>query len=296
MNGIVNILKPPGMTSSDAVIDVRKIFEIKRVGHSGTLDPGASGVLPILIGNATRLFDYMLDKDKEYIAEVTFGSSTDTQDSYGNTIQKMDCDIDCEDFKNAILKFKGSILKKTPMYSAAKYNGRKLYELAREGKEVESKNREITIHDIELSKQVCPNRFLFRVVCSKGTYVRTLCCDIGTVLGVPAHMSFLLRTRCGKFGLDSAYSIAELREMKERGELEKAVLPMDIALMQLDEISIEPTELNRKRVLNGLTVNLDSKNDDVKEIRVYCGEFIGIGNIKNNKLHVDTKLCGGDNE
>ena len=165
--GIVNILKPPGMTSSDAVADVRHIFKIKRVGHTGTLDPGAAGVLPICIGRATRLFDILVDKQKEYIAEVTFGAATDTQDAYGR-IAETDARIISKDELAAVLPcFIGQIEQTAPMYSAVSIDGKRLYQLAREGADAVEIKRSATIDNIELMAQSGENRYLLRIVCSR---------------------------------------------------------------------------------------------------------------------------------
>lgn len=179
MEGIVNVLKPPGMTSSNAVADVRHLFDMKRVGHTGTLDPGAAGVLPICLGRATRLFDYLVDKEKEYYAEVAFGCATDTQDSYGTVIACGEGIVRMEKLQAVLPAFIGEIEQVAPMYSAVCVDGKRLYQLAREGAEEIRKTRRVLVHALESVAQTGENRFLLRVQCSKGTYVRTLCHDIG---------------------------------------------------------------------------------------------------------------------
>ena len=169
MEGIVTVLKPPGMSSSDAVVDVRRIFETKRVGHLGTLDPEAAGVLPVCVGRAVRLFDYLVDKQKTYLCEIVFGIATDTQDAQGAVIERRDCDIDADALDAALPAFLGRTVQTPPMYSALKYNGRKLYELALEGKEIPDKSREIEIASLERTRTLGKNRFLLRVACSRGT-------------------------------------------------------------------------------------------------------------------------------
>lgn len=262
--GIVNILKPPGMTSSDAVADTRHIFKIKRVGHTGTLDPGAAGVLPICIGRATRLFDILVDKQKEYTAEITFGIATDTEDAYGRIIETdTDRTVTKEELNSVLPRFWGTIEQTAPMYSAVSIDGKRLYQLAREGADRVEIKRLANIEKIELDSQTGHNRFLLRIVCSRGTYVRTLCADIGKALGTSAYMSFLLRTRSGDFTIDKAYSIAELRQMKEEGRLDKAVISIEEAL---------------KNTLPTLRLhNLDEKQ--AKLIR--CGAEIFPGELKN---------------
>ncbi|MBR4018927.1 MAG: tRNA pseudouridine(55) synthase TruB, partial [Clostridia bacterium] len=173
LEGVVNVLKPPGLTSSDVVSDIRHIFGMKRVGHTGTLDPGAAGVLPICIGRATRLFDYLVDKEKEYIGEIAFGIATDTQDSYGEAVECMDAVVTEEMVKAVLPLFTGLQNQTAPLYSALSVGGKKMYKLAREGVEVERKVREINVPALELITQTAPNRYLVRIVCSKGTYVRT---------------------------------------------------------------------------------------------------------------------------
>ena len=280
--GIVNILKPPGMTSSDAVADVRHIFKIKRVGHTGTLDPGAAGVLPICIGRATRLFDILVDKQKEYIAEVTFGAATDTQDAYGR-IAETDARIISKDELAAVLPcFIGQIEQTAPMYSAVSIDGKRLYQLAREGADAVEIKRSATIDNIELMAQSGENRYLLRIVCSRGTYVRTLCADIGKRLGTCAYMSFLLRTRSGEFTIGSTYSIAELRQMKEKGRLGDAVISIEDSLNGLiDKLSLTGLDEKQARLIrNGAEIfpgELKDR-DDSRIVMLYAdGEFLGIG-------------------
>ncbi len=210
IEGVVNVLKPPGMTSSNVVVDIRKLFEIKRVGHTGTLDPGAAGVLPVCLGRAARLFDYLVDKEKTYVFEIAFGACTDTQDSYGKIIAQSDKTVSKEQLMAVLPEFLGEQNQRVPMYSALKVGGRKLYEIARSGNIAEKQMRAISISEISYLDQRAKNRFLLRVSCSRGTYIRMLCEDIGRRLGVCAHMAFLLRTACGPFYAEDAFSIAEL--------------------------------------------------------------------------------------
>ena len=175
MEGVVNVLKPPGMTSSDAVVDIRHIFGTRRVGHTGTLDPGAAGVLPICVGRATRLFDYLVEKEKTYIAELCFGAKTDTQDSYGRCLEKSDVQVSRSDLESVLPKFHGAIQQIAPMYSAVKCGGKKLCDIARQGQEVELAARKATIYEILVLDEIAFNRFLIRIRCSRGTYIRTLC-------------------------------------------------------------------------------------------------------------------------
>lgn len=299
LEGVVNVLKPPGLTSSDVVSDIRHIFGIKRVGHTGTLDPGAAGVLPICIGRATRLFDYLVDKEKEYIGEIAFGIATDTQDSYGEAVERMDAVVTEEMVKAVLPSFTGLQNQTAPLYSALSVGGKKMYKLAREGVEVERKVREINVPALELITQTAPNRYLVRIVCSKGTYVRTLCHDIGERIGVPAHMSFLLRTRSGAFDLDGAFTIGELREMKEQDRLGEAVTSIEQSLMHIGEARMELNAKGEKFLTHGAEVvfpGVENLPVDIP-LRGYCnGKFLGIAKSNGEAVHICTFLGEDINE
>lgn len=214
MDGFINVLKPPGMTSHDVVSFIRRTLKQKKVGHTGTLDPGAVGVLPICVGKATRLADFVTEMPKSYRAEITFGITTDSQDAYGKVTHMQDCSgLDYEVFLQVISNYMGTITQIPPMVSALKVGGKRLYSLAREGIEVERKPRKIDIYSINPLKAEweMPNpRVLFDVTCSKGTYVRTLCHDIGQEMGVGANMSFLIRRSSGPFHIDQSFTIEEI--------------------------------------------------------------------------------------
>ncbi len=212
MDGILVVNKPSGITSHDVVDFIRRKFNIKRVGHAGTLDPMATGVLVMLLGKATKLSSTFMSDDKEYIAKIFFGKSTDTQDAQGKVIEEKNIEsLDIEDIKKALDKFKGEIEQIPPMVSAIKYKGKKLYQLARAGKTVEREPRKITITNLEILDFKFPE-MTFKVRCSKGTYVRTLCEDIGKTLGVPSHMSGLIRSASGDFLLKDSKSPEEAHE------------------------------------------------------------------------------------
>ncbi len=299
LEGVVNVLKPPGLTSSDVVSDIRHIFDMKRVGHTGTLDPGAAGVLPICIGRATRLFDYLVDKEKEYIGEIAFGIATDTQDSYGEATERMDAVVTEDIVKNVLPLFTGVQEQTAPLYSALSVGGKKMYKLAREGVEVERKVREINVPALELITQTAPNRYLVRIVCSKGTYVRTLCHDIGEKIGVPAHMSFLLRTRSGAFELDGAFTIGELREMKEQGRLAEAVTSIERSLMHIGEVRMELNAKGEKFLTHGAEVVFPGVEELPVDIplRGYCnGKFLGIAKSNGEAVHICTFLGEDSND
>ena len=293
LEGVVNVLKPPGLTSSDVVSDIRHIFGIKRVGHTGTLDPGAAGVLPICIGRATRLFDYLVDKEKEYIGEIAFGVATDTQDSYGEAVERMDAEVTENMIKAVLPEFIGVQNQTAPLYSALSVGGRKMYRLAREGVEVERKVREINVPALELITKTAPNRYLVRIACSKGTYDRTLCHDIGERIGVPAHMSFLLRTRSGAFDLDGAFTIGELREMKEQDRLSEAVTSIEQSLMHIGEVRMELNAKGEKFLTHGAEVVFPGVEELPVDIplRGYCnGKFLGIAKSNGEAVHICTFL------
>ncbi|MBU1148081.1 MAG: tRNA pseudouridine(55) synthase TruB [Candidatus Omnitrophica bacterium] len=204
--------KPKGITSHDVVDVVRRRFGIRRVGHAGTLDPMATGVLVMLVGRATKSAETFLKDDKEYVATLFFGRSTDTQDATGKVLEKKDVNgLDIDTVRKTLESFRGNIEQIPPMVSAKKYKGKKLYQLARKGKTVPRKPCPITIHEIELL-EFAPPEVIFRVKCSKGTYVRTLCEDIGRSLGYPAHMSALKRTQSGRFSLKEARPLDDINE------------------------------------------------------------------------------------
>lgn len=289
--GIVNVLKPPGMTSSDVVVDVRKIFEEKRVGHTGTLDPGAAGVLPICIGRATRLFDYLVDKKKEYFAEIYFGTTTDTLDTFGNVTEEINCDINLSNLKEILPYFIGEIEQVPPIYSSLNLNGVKLYKLARNGElnaPLEERKRRVNIYELEAIQKLEKNRFLIRIICSKGTYIRTLCYDIGKKLGVPAFMSFLLRTKSGNFDVCSSYTIAELKALKDAQSLKSAIIPMDKAVNNIPELKLSRLANRNKRLLvNGASIAIKESIPANSVHRIYIDdEFMGLGLLDESGLHI----------
>lgn len=280
MNGILNILKPPGMTSHDVVSVIRKKLNTKKVGHTGTLDPNAAGVLPICIGKATKISQFLLEGTKKYRAELKLGIETDTQDIYGKVINKYPVTSTEKEIKKAILNFVGDYNQVPPMYSAIKIKGKKLYELARQGIEVEREPRKVKIYNIDIIK-INDNKILFDVVCSKGTYIRTLCNDIGKLLGCGGTMSFLIRTESSDFNLDTTIALEELDNIEY---VEKILLPLDFPLKHMKKIMVKPSY--SKQILNGnpilshyLSYNL---NDPLEtKVRIYLeDQFIGIGIVK----------------
>lgn len=287
--GVICVLKPPGMSSSDAVTDVRRVFNEKQVGHTGTLDPAAAGVLPICIGRATRLFDFLVDKKKEYIAEIVFGKSTDTEDATGRVTEEGRADVSEEELSSALASFVGELEQTPPIYSALNVNGVKLYKLARKGEltqAVEAKKRLITVYETELIRKTGEGRFLIRIVCSKGTYIRTLCKDIGAALGCPAYMGFLLRTASGSFTLEDAWSIAELNELKEQGRLSETVIPMDAAVAHIPRLDLDELTAKQERLLiHGAAIPCELRDGGPHRIYIK-GEFMGLGSAKAGELRI----------
>ncbi|MDD3401572.1 MAG: tRNA pseudouridine(55) synthase TruB [Eubacteriales bacterium] len=287
MDGIISVLKPPAMSSSDVVVDIRRLFEQKKVGHTGTLDPGAAGVLPICLGRATRLFDYLVDKEKQYIFEICFGWATDTQDAYGKIIYSCQREVTQEELLGVLPRFMGEQTQIAPMYSALKSGGRKLYDIALAGETVPDKVRQITVGDIHLIEQTDKNRFLLSVDCSRGTYVRTICHDIGMALDTAAHLSFLLRTKSGAFELKDSYTIAELEKMKAEGTLERAVTSCQKAMEFLPQVNI-PSD-RESAVKNGLTTTVKGVANG--RVRCYCkGLFLGLAQVEREQLKLEVHL------
>ena len=225
-NGIINIHKEAGYTSHDVVAKMRGILRQKKIGHTGTLDPQATGVLPVCVGSGTKLCDMLTDTDKEYVAELLLGITTDTQDTTGKILTERPVEASEERVREAVMDFVGDYEQIPPMYSALKVDGKKLYELARAGKEVERKARPVTIHEIEILDISLPV-VKMRVACSKGTYIRTLCFDIGERLGCGGAMQSLVRTRAAGFVLDGAVTLAELEKLRDEGRVEEILVAVD---------------------------------------------------------------------
>lgn len=244
MNGIINVLKPPGMSSHDVVNFIRRTFKIKKAGHTGTLDPGAAGVLVICLGTATRLAQFLLNDDKEYRAEITFGLATSSGDSFGEITAEGDASRLTEDTVRSVLPvFTGKIRQVPPMTSALKRQGKKLYELARSGLVVDRPARAVNIYSLDFiwgTGWGGPRpRALLHLTCSKGTYVRSLCADIGNYLGCGAYMSFLVRTRAGLFKISDSLTLEELAAAAEDGRLEDMVVTMSEALSHLPAVIVK---------------------------------------------------------
>lgn len=277
-NGVINIYKEQGFTSHDVVAKLRGILKQKKIGHTGTLDPDAEGVLPVCLGSGTKLCDMLTDRDKTYEAVLLLGQSTDTQDISGTVLERAEVSVTEETAGEAILSFVGAYEQIPPMYSALKVGGRKLCDLARAGQEVERKARPVVIYGIEIL-EVCMPRIRMSVSCSKGTYIRTLCHDIGEKLGCHGCMEKLLRTKAGQFLLEDSLRLSEVERLRDEGRLEEAILPVD------EVFTAHPKAVLKKESSRlGYNGNSFRKTDltvqDVKEgeIRVYdhAGAFIGI--------------------
>ncbi len=260
LHGIIAINKSAGMTSHDVVCRVRRITGVKKVGHAGTLDPDATGLLLVAIGHGTRLTEYLLDEDKTYRAECTLGTSTSTEDASGEIVEQVACELPSQKDIEAILKsFLGSYEQLPPMYSAIKVDGVPLYRLARKGLDQERSVRTVTINMVELladSVKSDPPGFAFDVACSKGTYIRTLCVDIGRKFELPAHLSRLVRTRVGHVGLDQAVSLDQLAELFTAGRVDDVLISMTDALPALAAITVDD-ETVQDIVYNGKELPVD---------------------------------------
>ena len=284
MNGIIIINKPLGKTSHDMVSFMRRVTGIKKIGHTGTLDPMAEGVLPICIGKATKAADMLTADDKGYRAQLVLGMTTDTLDSEGDILSE--CEVKCtrEEIENVIKSFTGEVEQIPPMFSAIKQNGKKLYELARKGIEVERKPRKITINKIDILEiDTKNNTVTIDVDCSKGTYIRTLCEDIGTKLGVGAYMNTLVRTKSGIFNIKDAMTTKDIERLSKQGKLTDSIKSVDSVFGNLDSIYLN--EKQTKSVLNGIRMSYGGRAEG-ECLRVYGfdGEFLCISQICEGKL------------
>lgn len=271
LNGILVLNKPKGFTSHDCVSKIRRLAKTKKVGHTGTLDPEVTGVLPLCIGQATRVAEYLLDYAKEYIAEISLGKSTTTEDQTGEVLEDQPLELapSKEKLLDVLTSFKGEIKQVPPMYSAVKVGGVRLHQLAREGKVVEREARTIHIYDLQLLDYLptppYPS-FKIKVRCSKGTYIRTLGVDIGQTLGYPAHMSSLIRSQSGPFSLADSVTFEEIEEWTER-DWQERLYPIDAALTHLPQIVLN--EELTKRLKFGQSLRLDQEVEEGQLYRIY---------------------------
>ena len=266
MNGIINLKKEAGMTSHDAVFKLRKILGTKKIGHGGTLDPDVVGVLPIAVGKATRMVEFMQDEGKVYEGEITLGYSTTTEDASGEVAAETPVlsPLDDKLVDEAIASLTGPITQIPPMYSAVKVNGRKLYEYARAGQEVERPERQVTIYSFERTSPISYEdklaRFTFRVKCSKGTYIRTLSVDLGDKIGYAAHMSHLTRTSAAGLQLEDSLTLEEIAQKVETGELD-FLHPLEIGTGDLVKVNLTPEQADEVRY--GRFIELECSEEEV---------------------------------
>ena len=280
LNGIMLIDKPCDWTSHDVVGKLRGILHERRIGHSGTLDPMATGLLVVFVGRATRAVEFAEADSKEYIAGLCLGISTDTQDITGNTLKSSNSLPSKAELEQALSAFKGEISQIPPMYSAIKVGGRKLYELARRGESVERKPRRVTIDKLDIIGEN-ESDYVLDVVCSKGTYIRTLCNDIGDTLGCGGCMSSLRRVKAGAFSIEKAHTIDEIQAAADNGGLDEIIIPVDRLFSTYPELTVRDTA--EKKLRNGNIIKLAAPNGTY---RVYTetGGFLLLGEASDNKL------------
>jgi tRNA pseudouridine55 synthase len=290
LHGVIPVWKPKGLTSHDVVSRIRRLAGQKRVGHTGTLDPEVEGVLPICLGQATRLVEYIQDLPKRYRGTMTIGIATDTEDQTGTITEQVDTVDQVFDLETVKTQFLGEIEQVPPMYSAVKVKGERLYALARQGKVVSRPSRQVVIYDLDLEQSPTSDTtypvITFDVTCSKGTYIRTLCVDIGKVLGYPAHMSTLFRVQSGPFQSEDCFTLEELQVKKENGTFADSLVTLDASISHLPAIVIDEADISR--VLDGVHFDLDEIAFSIENqmVRVYdeSGRFYAIYEINHQEL------------
>jgi len=287
VKGVINALKPPGMTSHDVVSFLRKLLQLKKIGHSGTLDPAAAGVLPIFVGKGTKAIEFFVEDDKEYIAEIRLGITTDTGDFEGNIINMSPVKIERLKFEETLTQFTGEVFQIPPMYSAVRYKGRKLYEFARQGIVVERKPRQVNIYSLDLL-DYSGDTAIIRAICSKGTYIRTLCEDIGKKLGCGGCLSCLVRTRSGPFTIEKSATLEEIQQVAASGILEKVLTPIDRYFKHMPIVRLARED--RDFFIKGrqLCGDFEYLKDHIDRfVRVYnFGEFLGVAVVKKSKEQI----------
>lgn len=282
MFGFINVNKPSGMTSHDVVSFLRRNLKIKKIGHTGTLDPMANGVLPIAVGDATRLIQYLSD-DKEYVATVKFGVSTDTYDKEGEIVSTSDKIVEQAELDDALNQFRGEILQKPPIYSALKKNGKKLYEYAREGKEVEIEARKVTIEKLDLLS-LENNVAKLRVKCSKGTYIRSIAHDLGEVLGCGAHLIGLTRTIAGDFKIENSIELLTIENSENKENFIENPLNY---FSNLEKVELNENEyLKVSHGMNFASNKFTNFNNQLI-ILLYCTKIVAVTRIINNKTSLE---------
>ena len=281
MNGFINVLKPVGATASDVVVCLKHVLHEKKVGHLGTLDPGASGVLPVAVGLGTRLFNYLTNKVKYYRAFFTFGKTTDTLDAYGEIVDSSTVIPTQDQIQDVLHAFIGELQQIPPAYSAISVGGVRAYKLARSGEEIELKPRAVTVYDMQLVKQLDEQTFVVDVWCSGGTYIRSLARDIAFACGTVGYMSGLIRLQSGCFDIANAYTLDEIREKKEACLLNVTYPLNDVDSLALDDKLFEDLDYGRKIRVD----NFDGYR------KIYCkGVFFGLGKVENGFLNLEYYL------
>ena len=286
MDGVIVINKPTGQTSHNLVGFTRRLLNIKKVGHTGTLDPDASGVLPVCIGRGTKAADMLTASDKAYRAQFILGMTTDTLDASGEILTEQPVNVTKEQIEDVIKGFIGEIFQIPPMFSAIKKDGKKLYELAREGITIEREKRKVTIFDIKICELDMQNYAItIEVFCSKGTYIRTLCEDIGMKLGCGAYMNTLVRIKSANFTLEESYTPEELLKMKENGTIEKVIIPVDKLFLDYDKVVLD--EFLTGKAKNGIAIRKKGLEDgNLYRIYGYDGEFLCISEYRDGALYL----------
>lgn len=279
-SGIIIIDKPAGWTSQDVAAKLRGVFHERRVGHGGTLDPMATGVLPVFIGRATRAVEFFESADKEYVAGLRLGVETDTQDVTGTVLKEQEVAVTPAQLRETLARFVGPCQQVPPMYSAIKVGGKKLYELARQGKTVERKSREILLKELELLEGT-GSEYLFRVLCSKGTYVRTLCHDLGQALGCGGCMSSLRRTKAGCYGIEQAVTMEQLLQAEDPASY---LLPVDSLFAHLPALTVEPKHL--KPIYNGNSFPYACP-DGLYRVYAPDGSFLMVGRSEQAQMKTE---------
>ena len=289
MIGFFNVIKPTGVSSTYIVSKVKRFTKEKRVGHLGTLDPAASGVLPVAVGKATKFFDYFLNKDKVYYAIAEFGVETNSLDSEGQVLKTQKSGVSKDKIQNVLNNFVGSISQVPPMFSAVKIDGKAAYELAREGKSVELKSRTVNIFSIELLEEISSNSFSFRIHCSAGTYIRSLLVDIAHSLGEIANVPVIIREKSGPFEIDCAVTLQDLEFNST-----KYIIPIEDVFCDLQRI--EFFEKDHKKVLNGVAVSKrDYDIDNGQEFLGYVnGKLFGLFEVACNDLKCKINVYEGE--
>ena len=290
MNGFLCVLKPPGMTSSDVVVRIRRMLPRgTKVGHAGTLDPEAAGVLPLMIGKASRLFDYLVEKEKVYVAQLKPGYATDTQDAHGQIVSGTGEGVSRAQLEGVLPQFTGEIDQIPPMFSALKRDGQKLCDLARQGVTLDIEARKTQVYAIDVLHTLDDGSYLICVRCGKGTYIRTLCHDIGAALGCGAHMGYLLRAKTGMFTLEDAHT---LEEIAAAPDLSALLVAMDRPLAHLPAVQVKPHAERFVRNGNALTrKELAQASEEGVPVRLYLGErFAGIGRMQGDAMKFDAML------